>query len=215
MTKIVKIIVLSMVLFTMNIYAGGKGVVLVDTKVIPVGVDYSALYVGVGAVATKFHSCGNDCNYEDETYGAMLRAGYDFNEYIGVEIRGMRTFLDEGPFGGAPLQHVGIFAKPQYPVSDNFNVYGLLGYGHTKNLGNGQRLTYFDNDHGVSAGLGLEYDLSDRKEDFLKNANYDRKFDGYADQGKGWSLFLDYQRLLVKSDTPDMDAVSFGFRYDF
>jgi OOP family OmpA-OmpF porin len=215
MIKILKITIANLVLFTMNSYGGSKVVAPVEAEVVAVAEDYSPLYFGVGLVATKFHSCGNDCSYEDETYGAMLRVGYDFNEYMGVEVRGMRTFLDEGPFGGAPLQHVGIFVKPQYPVSDTFNIYGLLGYGYTENLGNGQRLTYFDNDHGFSAGLGLEYDLSDRQEDFLKSANYTRAFDGYADQGKGWSLFLDYQRLLIKSDIPDMDAVSFGFRYDF
>ncbi|MBT8344511.1 MAG: hypothetical protein KJO45_07330, partial [Sulfurovum sp.] len=80
---------------------------------------------------------------------------------------------------------------------------------------NGNRLNYFDEDDGFSAGLGLEYDLSDREEDRVENANYDRTFDGYADQGIGWTLFLDYQRLLIKSDVPDLDAVSFGARYDF
>ena len=215
MIKMLKTAVFGFSLLTMSIHAGGKAVAPVDAEVISIEQDYFSVYLGLGLVAAKFHSCGNDCSYEDETYGTMLRVGYDFNQYIGVEVRGMRTFLDDGPFGGAPLQHVGVYAKPQYPVSEDFNLYGLLGYGHTKNLGNGQRLSYFDSDHGFSAGLGLEYDLSDKKEDFIKNANYDRSFDGYADQGKGWSLFLDYQRLLIKSDIPDMDVVSFGFRYDF
>jgi OOP family OmpA-OmpF porin len=100
-------------------------------------------------------------------------------------------------------------------VAESVNIYALLGYGYTKNLGNGARLDYFDSDSGFSAGLGLEYDLSDREGDREENANYDRGFDGYADQGKGWSLFLDYQRLLIKSDVPDLDAISFGVRYDF
>ncbi|MFT7824308.1 MAG: hypothetical protein ABXS92_06045, partial [Sulfurimonas sp.] len=102
------------------------------------------------------------------------------------------------------------------------NLYALLGYGYTENLGNGARLNYFDNDWGFSAGIGIEYDLSDKKEDYDSyktdenpNPIFERDFDGYADQGKGWSLFLDYQRLLIKSDVPDMDAVSLGLRYDF
>ncbi|HFU77267.1 MAG TPA: hypothetical protein ENK68_02035, partial [Epsilonproteobacteria bacterium] len=125
------------------------------------------------------------------------------------------TFLDKGPFGGLPLAHIGLYAKPQYPVSERVNLYGLLVYGCTKNPGNGGRLNYFDCDSGFSAGAGLEYDLSDRKGDFLKDAQYDRAFDGYADQGKGWSLFVDYQRLLIKSNVPDMDVISAGLRYDF
>jgi len=215
MTSVSKAIILILTLFTVQIQAGGKGVVLAKSEVVTLEEEYFAYYVGAGLVAAKFHSCGNGCDYEDETYGGMLRIGHDYNAHLGVEIRAMRTFLDEGPFGGTPLQHLGIFAKPQYALGEYFNLYGLLGYGYTENLGNGARLNYFDNDHGFSAGLGIEYDLSDREGDLLKNVTYDRAFDGYADQGIGWSLFLDYQRLLIKSDVPDLDAVSFGLKYDF
>lgn len=215
MSKILKATLLASALLTGGAYAGGKGLTLATAEVIALDEEYSGYYLGLGLLAAKFHSCGNGCDYEDETYGAMLRVGHDYNENLGTEIRIMRTFLDEGPLGGAPLQHFGIFAKPQYPVSEDFNFYGLIGYGYTENLGNGPRLDYFDNDHGFSAGIGIEYDLSNKQGDFLKNVTYDREFDGYADQGTGWSLFLDYQRLLVKSDLPDLDAVSFGLRYDF
>jgi len=180
-----------------TLYAGGKGVVPAVAPVVPIEtIDPSPWYLGAGLVWAKLSDCKLvDCSYEDVTYGAMLRGGYEFNEYFGLEARGIRTFLDEGPFGGAPLQHVGLYVKPQYPISERINAYALLGYGYTENLGNGARLDYFDNDSGFSAGLGLEYDLSD--------------------QGRGWSLFLDYQRLLIKSDVPDLDAISFGLRYDF
>ena len=202
-------ILITLALLTSTTYAGGKHIAPVEAEVLPVPEDISSWYLGMGLVAIKFHACENDCQYEDETYGVMLRGGYDFNEYFGVEVRGMKTFLDKGPFGGVPLQHIGIYAKPQYPLSENVNLYGLLGYGYTENLGNGARLNYFDNDHGFSAGLGLEYDLSDKEGDFEKAANYDRAFDGYADQGIGWTLFLDYQRLLIKSDDCTKNAASY------
>ncbi|WP_295418305.1 porin family protein [Sulfurovum sp.] len=208
---------LTVAVLTAGMYAGGKVVAPVEAPVavIPVTTP-SPWYLGAGLVWAKLSGCDLvNCSYEDTTYGAMIRGGYDFNEYFGVEARGIRTFLDKGPFGGTPLQHIGIYAKPQYPVSERVNIYGLAGYGYTENLGNGARLNYFDNDSGFAAGIGVEFDLSDRKGDFLEDANYDRVFDGYADQGKGWSLFLDYQRMLIKSDVPDMDVVSFGLRYDF
>ncbi len=195
--------------------AGGKTVAPVDAEVIPIGENISSWYLGTGGVWTKFSACSDNCDYEDVTYGAMLRAGYEFNEYFGIEVRVMRTFLEEGPFGGVPLQHVGVYAKPQYPMSERINMYGFLGYGYTENLGNGARLNYFDNDHGFSAGLGLEYDLSDKEGDFIKEGNYNRDFDGDGDQNQGWSLFVDYQRLLIKENIPDMDVVSLGVRYDF
>ncbi len=215
-----KIIVISFIsiLFGSGLYAGGKHVAPVEAPVVPIVTeDISAWYMGGGLVWAKLSGCDLNpgCTYEDTTYGVMLRGGYDFNQYFGLEARGIRTFLDEGPFGGTPLQHYGIYAKPQYPLSERTNIYGLVGYGYTENLGNGARLNYFDHDDGFSAGIGFEYDLSDKKGDYNKNINYDRAFDGYADQGRGWSLFVDYQRLLIKSDVPDMDVVSFGLRYDF
>jgi len=206
--KIIAATLLGLALLTTSMYAGGKHVAPVEAEVIPVPEDISPWYIGVGVVAAKFHACGDGCDYEDLTYGAMLRGGYEFNQYFGLEARVIRTFLDKGPFGGVPLQHIGLYVKPQYPISEQINLYGLLGYGYTENLGNGARLGYFDNDHGLSVGIGLEYDLSDRDGDFEKNKNYDRTFDGYADQGRRWSLFVDYQRLLIKSDVPDLDVVS-------
>lgn len=213
------ILILSIMIVTLSntIYAGGKRVIYAESPVAPIeNVDPSAWYLGAGLVWAKLGGCDLvNCEYEDVTYGAMLRGGYDYNQYVGLEARYIRTFLDEGPFGGTPLEHMGIYLKPQYPMSEHVNVYALLGYGYTKNLGNGARLDYFDSDSGFAAGLGIEYDLSDRKGDKEENALYDREFDGYADQGRGWSLFLDYQRLLIKSDVPDLNAISLGLRYDF
>ena len=215
-----RIMILSFVMTTLSttVFSGGKEVILATTPVAPIEtIDPSPWYLGAGVVWAKLSGCNIQpgCEYEDATYGAMLRGGYEYNQYFGIEARYIYTFLDEGPFGGTPLTHAGIFLKPEYPVSERVNLYGLLGYGYTKNLGNGARLNYFDSDWGFSAGAGIEYDLSDREGDKIENGNYDRAFDGYADQGKGWSLFLDYQRMLIKSNVPDLDAVSVGFRYDF
>lgn len=214
------ILIVSFLITTLStmLFPGGKGVILASSPVAPIEtVDPSPWYLGAGVVWAKLSGCNLQpgCEYEDVTYGGMVRGGYEYNQYLGIEARYIRTFLDEGPFGGTPLAHAGIFLKPQYPVSERVNLYGLLGYGYTENLGNGARLNYFDSDWGFSTGAGIEYDLSDRKGDRIENSNYDRVFDGYADQGRGWSLFLDYQRLLIKSDVPDLDAVSVGLKYDF
>jgi OOP family OmpA-OmpF porin len=187
--KIVGIILL----LSMGIQAGSKQISPVDAPVIPIVDKATPWYLGLGLVAIKFHACSNDCSYEDLTYGVMVRGGYDYNPYFGIEARYMRTFLDKGPFGGLPIQHIGLFLKPQYPINEKINLYGLLGYGYTKNLGNGARLNYFGDDSGFSAGVGVEYELSEDE----------------------WSLFLDYQRLLIASSVPNIDAISFGIRYHF
>jgi len=193
------------------VYAGGENVVVYQEPEmipIPMAIPVAAvaapvtesipaiLYVGVGFAIADFTACKDeenpDCGYEDTTYGAMLRIGYDYNEYVGVEGRWMRTFLDEGPLGGVPLQHYGLFLKPQYPATEDFNIYGLLGYGYTESLGNGNRLRYFVDGSGFSAGIGGEYNFTDEIE-----------------------LFADYQRLLITSEAPDMNTFHIGLRFNF
>ena len=183
-----------------SLYAGGgKDITPAATPIAAVEtVDFSGWYLGAGLVRAKFVGCTGSCTYEDVTYGLMARGGYDFNRYIGIEGRYLYTSLGEGPLGGTPLMHAGIFLKPQFPLNERINLYGLLGYGYTKNLGNGGRLHYFDSDWGVSAGAGLEYRFSDKK-------NTDTE----------WRLFAEYQRLLMKDDTADMDVASLGIEYHF
>ena len=168
------------------------------------------VYIGAGFVAGRY----NASNYEDVTYGAMVRAGYEFNQYVGLEARYIATFWDEGTLNGQELEHVGLFVKPTLSLGDNFNMYGLLGYGWTQSNTSGVLNDTID-DHGFSAGAGLEYDLSDKRDDYDRNIYYPEGFDGQADQEKGWGLFVDYQRLLIKSDIPDLDVISAGVTYDF
>lgn len=200
--KITKILIATSVAATMSF--AGKNVAPATSEPIAVA-DYTPtsavlpFYAALGLVGAKLSiNCANHphCHYEDTTYGGVLRVGYDFNKYFGLEGRYARTFWDKGPFGGTPLEHFGLFLKPQVPLGEKVNLYGLIGYGHTKNLGNGYRLTYLNKKWGVSAGLGLEYQISDKP---------DRK---------GWNIFADYQRLLLQSN-PDLNMVSFGVRYSY
>jgi len=58
----------------------------------------------------------------------------------------------------------------------------------------------------------LEVDLS---KDTPKEGRYSRVFDGKGDQEKGIGLFFDYERLIVKKNSPDLDTLSAGVTYDF
>lgn len=219
MKKVIFSSLVTIAFFSTTLYAGGKGAAPVESAVepIPVAIEPSPVYIGAGLIWGIYNWCRTtpECEYEDATYGAMLRGGYEWNQYFGIEARVLGTFWKADPLGGQKLRHYGLFAKPMYPIGEDFNLYGLLGYGwtQTKTGGNGN-LDEVD-DHGFSAGIGLEYDLSDRDDDREENVLYEREFDGQADQERGWGLFVDYQRLLIKSDTPDMDVVSGGVTYDF
>jgi len=168
----------------------------------------NGFYAGLGIAGAQYKSnCKSGCSKsgKDKTVGVMARVGYDFNQYVGLEARGIRT---NWKAGGGKVKHAGIFVKPMLPVSDAVNVYGLVGVAKTKTEGHLQKT----NAETLALGAGVEVDLS---EDRAKEGRYNRAFDGKGDQEKGVGVFLDYERMVVKSGAPDLDAVSAGVTYDF
>ena len=167
----------------------------------------NGLYAGLGLSAARFDpSC--DCpagGKTDKTYGVIGRIGYDINKYIGVEARGIKTNWNSN---GGKVEHVGIFVKPMYPVSNQTNIYGLAGYAKTKTKGSLQKVDAKT----LAWGAGIEYDLS---ADNAKSGRYNREFDGAGNQEAGLGVFADYERLIQKSDSPDLDTVNIGLTYDF
>ncbi|HHD81978.1 MAG TPA: porin family protein, partial [Campylobacterales bacterium] len=164
-------------------------------------------YVGLGVSAARFDpNCACPSKGDvDKTAGVIGRVGYDFNQYVGLEARGIRTNWKSD---GGKIKHLGLFAKPMYPVSEDFNVYGLAGSAKTTTQGSKRRVDA----QTLAWGAGLEFDLTDNKP---KKGKYSRDFDGYGDQEGGWGLFADYERLVQKSGSPDLDTINFGVTYDF
>jgi len=123
-------------------FAGGDIVPVYEPVVAPEAIQYDSVpvYIGIGFNRGIYNNkCGNNCTYEDVTYGVTLRAGYDFNQYIGVEARYVGTFWDADELGGEELSHVGLYVKPMMPLGNSLNIYGLAGYGLTSTTtgGNG------------------------------------------------------------------------------
>jgi len=168
----------------------------------------NGFYAGIGITAARYQTnCKSSCKKggTDKTLGVIARVGYDFNKYIGLEARGIRTNLKDN---GGSIKHAGIFIKPMLPVSDTTNIYGLVGLAKTTTQGSLQRTDA----ETLALGAGLEVDLS---KDSPKEGRYGREFDGQGDQEKGVGLFMDYERMVVKSGAPDLDALSAGVTYDF
>ena len=174
-------------------------------------VNPSGFYAGIGIAAARYNSncsttptgCGP--GQVDKTAGIVARVGYDFNKYIGLEARGIRTNWKSD---GGKVKHAGIFVKPMVPVGDKSNIYGLVGVAKTTTQGSMQRTDA----ETLALGLGVEVDLS---KDTPKEGRYGRAFDGKGNQEKGLGAFADYERMVVKSGAPDLDAVSVGVTYDF
>jgi OOP family OmpA-OmpF porin len=131
-----------------------------------------------------------------------LRAGYDFNKYMGIEVRTTYGISD-----GDQLAHdytYGLYLKPQYPINEKINLYGLLGYATTKiSFDNEVAFNGITNDYtkqsDISFGVGLDYHVSDH-----------------------WSVFADVVRYIDKETTkPEgkyaskVDAFSVGLSYNF
>jgi len=172
----------------------------------------NGLYAGIGISTARFKTnckCkGTSVSSKsstDKTAGIMGRVGYDVNQYIGVEARGIRTNWKSD---GGKVKHVGLFVKPMIPVGDATNLYALAGVAKTTTQGSLRRI----NSKSFAWGAGVEYDISS---DVAKDGRYNRKFDGQGDQEKGLGVFADYERLIQKSGSPDLDTLNVGLTYDF
>ena len=166
----------------------------------------NGFYAGLGITGVAYESnckCTTKAGSE-ENIAIMARVGYDFNRYIGLEARGMKT-VAEGK--GAEVEHAGLFVKPMLPMGVA-NIYGLVGVAKTTTTGNLQNVDA----ETVALGAGFEVDLSD---DVPKEGRYSRDFDGEGDQEQGIGLFVDYERLVAKEDAPTLDTISAGVTYDF
>ena len=216
MKKTISIITLGTLLATGTLYAGGP----VAPIVVPIAmVNPNPFYVGVGGVwAAASRDCFGegacpDVRLKDSTWGGILRAGWEYNQYVGIEVRALTATI-ESDWG--ETTHYGIYLKPQFPVGEQINIYGLLGYGHTEIDTDCVAITDNFEYDGFSYGIGLEYDLSDRESD-REDGDYDREFDGQMDQEKGWGLWIDYQNLMNNEGPTNFKSniVTFGVTYDF
>lgn len=156
-------------------------------------------YAGIDAPITNFNTFENgdwflpSMDLDLSTGGIMINAGYRFNAYIAVEGRYWAGGNDNTDlsinYGGGTIGYAGfdvditswgIYAKPMYPVTTAFDVYGLLGYGSAtfdRSTDYGQ-FTYSESldISGFSWGLGLAYSFTENISvfaDYVKVASED------------------------------------------
>ena len=98
----------------------------------------------------------------------MLIAGYEYNPYISIEFRFLKTFTEESTLKQTVY---GIYIKPQYEMYNNLKIYGLLGYGKLKVTQHNNSGINF-NDSTVHLGAGLSYKISNKLEGFIDYISY-------------------------------------------
>jgi opacity protein-like surface antigen len=173
----------------------------VEPIAVPVAVIPLGLYLGGGfTYASSECKCG-DLNLEKNnkvqshkgtTYGVNLKAGYEINNFLSVEAKYIYT-----PWGDKDktLKHYGLYLKPTYAVSENLDIYALIGYGKT------ECDTLKESQKGFAWGAGAEYTLN-------------KKVNGFKD---GLGLYVEYLRPLKKTGNKDItvDMVNAGVSYNF
>jgi hypothetical protein len=101
---------------------------------------------------------------QDRQIGLTGRIGYDFMDYLGAELRGTYGIAKDS---GNKFKQIGAYLKPNYDITDEINLYGLLGTSKT-NVGVGSQT-------GFSYGAGLDYGVSDKVSVFTDVVNYMEK----------------------------------------
>jgi opacity protein-like surface antigen len=187
-------------LVIVSVLHAGKNSSRADSPVVPVTT--IPLYIGIGGV---WSMTSTDCPcaagkrlYDSSNFGGIVRIGYDFNPFFGIEARALKSKYSKK---FAETTHYGLYLKPQYHISNAINVYALAGYGHTRIDSTCKTPLYEKN--GFSFGAGMEYDFASA--------------DGQGDAEEGWGMFADYQNLLLDKGINKIRSNIFtiGVTYDF
>ena len=204
MKKITRTLLAMMAISNMGFAGGDFTEALEPVVVVPVAeVDHSGFYLGIGLSAVITYEDGVSRNYFDHVSGQertgdlALLAGYDFNEYIAVETRYLKTFTHDDILERTMWA---VYAKPQYPVTEDFNIYALLGYGNYQ-LDEVNNSGIDIDESGFQWGFGVNYEV-------IENV----------------SIFVDYLFIEDDFDVPlffntnvsiGSDAITAGVTYKF
>jgi len=182
----------------------------------------SHFYIGAAYGMTKVE---DDYIYEDH-YGyynehteidfdaLMLQAGYQYNPYIAVEFRYWFSMSDGDyslssgwiPDAGSysDFDAWGLYLKPMYPVTNEFSIYGLLGFSGV--VVDGELGWDLLNENSFSWGIGASFDFTQNIAVFVDYVQlYDDTFNNYG--------YYSYD-YYSPGDT-SVDTINFGLSYKF
>ena len=160
-------------------------------------------YVGLGLSALSTREGSLDFfskeDGQDRTGNIALMAGYEFNPYVAVEGR-YSMYIAEEDFLNNDIW--GIYVKPQYPVTEAFKVYALLGFGGITVDGvNGADIDV--DDTGFQWGLGASFGVAEDIGIFVDYTSVASDMDADAWFGAPTNVNV------------DTDAITVGVTYNF
>jgi len=204
--NIIRLILLSSA--TISISMAGDNITPVDIPVVPIPVDKSPFYIGVGVSAMSL--LNNNTDEEFTATGITLQAGYRYNDYIAIEGRytrdvsavayenGTTLILADNDDYPTDFTNMAIYLKPIYPIGD-FSIYALLGYGEVA-LTNIPIGGVTRGESGFQWGIGISYDIYDS---FTIFADYSSLYSGDG---------FDY---LATLNSHDATLITIGLGYRF
>jgi hypothetical protein len=195
--------VIALLLVVSAVAFAGKNVAPVQSPIIPVDIA-SPFYIGAGLTYSFINrDCPCDSSIiRDGRLGPIFRLGWDYNDYLSVESRAIRT---GGNSVFSTVSHYGLYLRPRYSFDEDWSIYALLGYGKSKvDYTNGIRSSTTEYT-GFNYGFGMEYKL------FNDNEN------NTTSEPSPWSLWIDYQNLISGEGIFNTDAnvINTGIRYTF
>jgi opacity protein-like surface antigen len=168
--------------------------------VVPGG-EQNGFYAGFGLTGAAVRDSALSVSWsgsegrEDRLGNFTFIAGYDFNAYVAIEGRYTNSFTHEDK---TDMEGWSLFVKPQYPVTENFSIYALLGYGGAKLDGKNGYNVDVDNES-FQWGLGADYMITDSFSVFADYVWFANDMDGK------W----------VGVDSVDIDTINVGVNYHF
>jgi len=143
-------------------------------------------YAGIGLGAFGLEESEPGFSQKSTVFGGYLKMGADFNDYFGAELRfgltGTGSQTNAAGTLGVPLPFttklqaksiISYLAKPQYPLTPDFRVYGLIG-GTTAKL------------EATASVLGFSSSVSATKTGFSYGAGGELSLDNHLSIGAEW-----------------------------
>ncbi|SFZ98589.1 putative outer membrane protein A [hydrothermal vent metagenome] len=169
----------------------------------------------VNADDNYFYTPGVLTNTDIDYDSFMFQAGYELNPYVAVEFRywlsvgdGDYSLSDNHvPASGSysDFDAWGIYLKPQYPITPEFTIYGLMGMAGVKV--DGEQYWKIVDDVSFSWGLGASFDITPEVEVFVDYVRlYDDTYTGYYD-------YYGYSYNNIENTV--VDSFNFGVTYKF
>jgi len=205
-----KIILSTVAILSLSSFAmAGGDIEVVEEQVIELAAPATdtGFYVGLGYGWTGFNGNGvgayntPENNWDINLGSIMIDGGYKFNQYIAVEGRywfGLQDSNDLGWTSGAKdvtVDSWAIYAKPMYPVTSEFNVYGLIGFAGTDVEVDNLSGANFDAS-GFSWGIGADYKVVDNVSVFIDYTSIVQN-EGVTFGGLNLPLEMDTDKVTV------------------